>query len=700
MRVPILEYQGQTFYGEVILTKDQLQKLKDRLLKVDEFAFDTETNTLKVQAPGYLELVGMSICFGINDVYYIPVGHYFDDNQLPVDYVIDELKPVFEREGIRLIGWNIKYDLHVIKTLGIDFKTKDIWDGMIATFDLDEEAPKGLKDTTRRIYGYEQPKIETILATVTPEEKKIYGLKTSNKPPFQLVRIDKASPYALQDAFWTWRHYVDYQQDAIEREGYSKIFKKQMEFLLVLFNMERRGVKIDVNKLKEMQKMAEKDLDDLAYQIYELAGVRFDIASSQQLAELLFGYEKKNKKGEFVGNKDILRVSFKFPVVKETDKGMPSTDEDALEQILNLDYKRKEKKVGQEVVRLILKYKKLMKLKTAFMDGILEDLYPDGKVHPTFNLGGAKSGRLSCSDPNLQQLPRPLEEPSEPNREKFADEESYKREYEKYLLEKEEYDFWKRYEIRSLMIPDNENEVIIASDFSNLELRVLAHFSKDPALLDAFDPKYNNGHGKDVHGNTAVVMFGLDCDPDECKKKYPKERQVGKTINFLLVYGGSPRALAQTLGVDEETATKYYNLYFEKFKGVKDFMHSQKKLAKRYGYVLTAIGRKKRLPYINSDNIKMKSYNERLAVNSPIQGTASDIAMFAQLKIEKNKRLKELGCKMLLQVHDELVFSCPRENADEAISIIKECMEHPFSKELNVPLVADADYADNYADAK
>lgn len=702
MKKEFLTIDGKTYYGEVIRTPEELDKLVNILMTIDEFAFDTETNTLKVQAPGFLELVGISFCFGNNNTYYIPTGHVFDEEQLEADYVIEKLKPVFARKDIRLIGWNIKYDLHVITTLGIQVATEDIWDGMIAVWDIDENESKSLKEATKRIFGYEQPKIDTVLATVTKEEKLMYGIKGNQKPPFQLTRIDVAYPYAMQDAFWTWRHYVDYQQDIIEMEQYNDIFKTQMKFLLVLFNMERRGIKIDVEKLKIMQKEAEKDLKDLEYKIYELAGLTFDIGSSQQLAELLFGYKKINKKGEFAGNKKLVDNSFNFPCSNYTDTGVPATGEDALLDVLKLNYIRdKRKQKGQELVKLILKYKKLMKLKSAFMDGLLDTMYPDGKIHPNFNLGGASSGRLSCSDPNVQQLPRPLEEPSEPKREKFSTEEEYQKAYKYYLEELDNYNLLKKYEIRELMIPDDpEKEVLIASDFSNLELRVMGMYSLDPALVDAFDPKYNNGHGKDVHGSTAVTMFDLDCDPDQCKKLYPQYRQIGKTLNFLLIYGGTPRALSQQLGVDEETAKKYYNLYFEKFKGVKKYMDTMKKLAHERGYVTTMLGRKRRLKNINSDNYKLVSYEERLALNAPIQGTASDIAMCSQIKAEYHPRLKEIGCRMISQVHDELIFICPEEHVEEAIKIIKECMENPFDRELPIKLVADADYGKSYAEAK
>jgi DNA polymerase-1 len=707
-----VDFQGteeRLLKGEVITTEKRLKRLAKRLMTVEEFAYDTETNTLRVQHQGEMDLVGISICFGEHDTYYIPTNHYFDDadDQLPVELVVKYLKPAFERTDVRIIGWNLKFDLHVLANVGIHIKTKDIFDGMIARWITNENVAKSLKECTSMKYGVAQTHFDECLATVTKEQKKELGLASNSKALFWMVKLAVGAPYALADAYWTWRHYVDWQMDEIKDEKMETIFYKvQMPFLVTLFNMERRGAKINIARLKEMQKKAEKDLADLEYKIVEIAGVELNIGSSQQLAELLFGYKKTNKKGEFSGNVKLLEKSFNYPTGAMTDGGMPKTGEDDLKPLLKTTYKKdKRKQEGLKMIEYILKYKKLNKLKSAFIDGLLSQAYKDGKVHPSFNQVGTDSGRLSCSEPNLQQLPRPVEMPSEPNREKFEDELEYDKAVEKYEKKKEEADFWKFYEIRDCFIPDNEDEVIVALDFSNLEMRLLAHFSGDPFLTQTFVEE------KDAHGATAVNMFALDCDPDKAKKLYPVLRQIAKTINFLLMYGGSGVTLYNTLRDEEATdengdpitkekAQEYYDLYFEKYAGVAGFIKNQKKFAHKNECVYSLIGRKRRLPDINSSNFRMAGYQERLSVNSCIQGSGGDIMMMCQPKIDNDARLQEMNCRMILQVHDELVFVCPREHVEEAIKIIKNYMEHPLPKPLNVPLRADADWGQTYAEAK
>ena len=394
---------GEYRIGEVITSLPRLKRLAHKLMKVEEFAYDTETNTLRVQHEGEMKLVGISICFGEHNTYYIPTGHYFDSNQLSVETVVKYLKPCFEREDVRIIGWNLKFDLHVLANVGINIKTKDIFDGMIARWITDENQAKNLKECTSMVYGVSQTHFDECLATVTNEQKKELGLKPASKAQFWMVKLDVGAPYALADAYWTWRHYVDWQMDEIKKEKMETIFYKvQMQFLLTLFNMERRGVRINLERLKEMSKKAEKDMADMEYRMVEIAGVEFSPNSSQQLAELLFGYKKFNKKGEFVGNAHILEKSFNYPVVSETAGGMPQTGDKQLKAITQQVFKRdKRKQEGQELVRILRDYKRLAKIKSAFIDGLLSQVYVDGKVHPSFNLGGTDTGRLSCSEPKV-----------------------------------------------------------------------------------------------------------------------------------------------------------------------------------------------------------------------------------------------------------------------------------------------------------
>ena len=533
----IVEFLGRNlkkYEGEMITSIQGLKKLRKKMLAIDEFAFDTETNTLRVKHPGEMQLVGISISWGEHNNYYIPTGHFFDEDQLTVKQVRKYLKDVFERDWIRIIGQNLKFDLHVLANIGICIKTTDIFCTQVARWLTNENVPKGLKEMTNSIYGIPQTHFDECLATVTNEEKKLAGLKANNKATFSLVRASIGAPYAIADAYWTWRHYCDWCMEELKNESMELIYKKHMKFLLTLFNMERRGVNVDLDRLKNMAEMAVEDLEDLEYKIAEMAGVVINPSSGQQIAELLFGYRKLNKQGEFVGNENILAHSYKFPIQKVTPTGAPKTGDEELANLLKLEYKKDKKKMeGQKLIKLLRKFKKLKKLKSAFIDGLIEGVYPDGKIHCSFNQTGTDSGRLSCSDPNLQQLPRPVElhDPMTPEdflRDKFklsdeemegvdfsnirealeyeyeyptgeltcpieelAEEPEFIGDYLSYLKDwrakNEESIFWKRYEIRSCFISDDpENEVIIAQDYSNLEMRLLAHFSKDPNLVETF----------------------------------------------------------------------------------------------------------------------------------------------------------------------------------------------------------------------
>lgn len=723
--------------GEVIRTETQLKRLYKKLMKVEEFAFDTEFTSLRMQYEGESDLVGVSFSWGIDNNYYVPVGHLVEYEQIDLNTFKKYMKKVFARKDVRIVGHNLKAELHALANVGIEVATNDLFDTIVAVWDINENEDLGLKEVTRKYYGYNQRHFDDILLTIPKEVKLDFGLKASDKGDASLVEIKYLAPYAMDDTFWTWQIYLDIQDD-LEKEGVEKYFySRQMPYVRVLFNMERRGVKVDVERLKKMSKMAEKDLAELEYKIFELAGVEFNVSSGQHLAEILFGWEKKKpvyktilepvidsrtgeqevyksgvKKGqpkwkeiktkeiigyEFSGNKHLIENSFRFPVISTTETGIPKTGANELEVLAKKQYKRdKRRSEGIEMVKLILRYKKLHKLKTAFIDGLLEHIYSDGKIHCSFNQTGTTSGRLSCNSPNLQQLPRALEEVGNPpSPERFESEDDYKKAYAKWEYEKAEYDFWSKYEIRSVFIPEDEDRVIVAADFSNLEMRILTHFSQDPLLIDMF------ARDADAHGDTAKNMFKLDCDASEVKKLYPHLRQRAKAINFLLVYGGSAIALSQTLDVSKQEGQELYDLYFDTYKGVKKYMTNQRRFAHKNEYVYTILGRKRHLEGINGTNYAEVGYLERLAINAPIQGSAADIAISAQLLIENDPILKELGYMQLIQIHDELVGSCPRENVEKVGERVKYLMENCLPKPMNnIKLKVDWDWGESYASAK
>lgn len=718
----------------VVDSHAKLKRLARIMRGLEEFAFDTETNTLRVLSYNKeFRLVGISISWGEYDNYYIPLGHRRQEDygrQLDLDVVVHHIKPIFERPDVRIIGQNIKFDLHVLARIGIFLKTHDIFDTMVASWLCDENSPNGLKENSHLLLGVDQTHFSEVTDNVPKEVKVMYGLKPNSRATFDLVLIDEGAPYALDDAFYTWELYRGFLI-RLEEEKMDKIFYKvYVPFIFVLFNMEEQGVTVDVDRLNDMDREMENDIEDLKYQMFDIAGVEFNPSSSSQLAELLFGYsappkmvdlskqpkivqrmfdeeddEALLKRGLYIdydeigynkalfkvtGDPNLKKASFNFRVISKTNKGAPQTNSEVFWQLSKQSFKTKRKQEGVKLCSLLLEYKKLDKLKSAFVTGLLEQLYDDGKAHPTFNIIGTDSGRLSCSNPNLQQLPK-------------ADEDD-------------------KYQIRSLFIgsidPEtNKRKKIVALDFANLEMRVLAHFSEDANLLKMFKD------GADTHGSTAVNMFELDCDPSEVKKKYPHLRQAAKVLNFLLMYGGGAYRLYESLKSDhyspvdlsdesylktygvktgEDVAQIYIDKYFATYSGVSKFIKDQKRYAHRHGYVYTLLKRKRRLPEINSSDYKQVAYCERLSVNSAVQGSAADITMSAQNRVMSDPWFKEHRVFMLLQVHDELVFECPEEYVDECIVKVQHYMSHPFgdSVELNLPLRADADFGDSYQEAK
>jgi DNA polymerase I-like protein with 3'-5' exonuclease and polymerase domains len=572
----------EKYKGHIITSEIELKRLKNKLMKLEEFAFDTEFTSLRMQYKGEQEFVACSFSWGKNNNYYISVGSQVNDEreQISLEMFVKYMRPVFARTNVRIIGHNLKAELHALANIDIEVKTTDLFDTLVAVWNVDENNEVGLKDVVGRYYKYEQTHFEDLLYTIPKEVKLDFGLKPTDKGDASLVDMYTMAYYAMDDTYWTWTIYLDIQ-DAMEDEGAEIYFyKRQMPFLRVLFNMERRGVRVDFERLRQMSKWAEKDLAEMEYQIYEIAGIEFSITSGQQLAEILFGWEKQKpiykkfrepivdpktgeqaiyksgaRKGElkwkewnsdviegyeFSGNKHLVENSFGFPVIATTPTGMPKTGGDELEELSKKVYKRDKRKAeGIEMVSLILRYKRLEKLRSTYMEGLAQQVYSDGKLHPSFNQTGTTSGRLSCSSPNLQQLPRPIEKVDDtpPPKEKFKSEEEYQKAYSTWEYEYAEYKFWSRYEIRDAIIPDKwvkdagveegEEEVVIAHDYKNLEMVILTHFSQDPKLVSLFK---NNA---DLHGQTAVDMYHLDCTDKEAKKLYPHYRQHAKVLNFL-----------------------------------------------------------------------------------------------------------------------------------------------------------------------
>lgn len=680
----------------IVDTPKKLDDLARKMMKVSEFAFDTETGSWTNNRSTGLAVRGenddlicvcITISWGDYNNYYIPLNHRREEDasrNLSEALVVKKLQPVFDREDVTVIGANLKFDLHVLNRIGFEFKTSmKQFDVLLAMWLVDENISGGLKGLSQYYFKYPQEHFSEIVNSVPSEVKREFGLKGSQKATYDLVAIEDGKNYALDDSFQTWNLYL-YALDMLEVEGMADIFwKHSIPFSKCLYKMERRGMVIDVERLDEMGVEIEKDLKSLIYSMIEILGEEFNPSSNIQLAEILFGYIKDGKQPQF-------KSTFNFPVQSKTEKGAPQTNALTLYRLSRLTYKTKRKKEGIEFVNLLMEYKRLEKLKSAFIDGLREQIYKDGKVHPSFNQNGADSGRISMSYPNCQQMPRAEED--------------------------------EKYKIRSLFIGDLDSQgrrkKIIAVDLSNLEIRVTAHFSQDEKLLEMF------ANGEDIHGATAVNMFELDCLPNEAKKKYPHLRQVAKILNFLLIYGGGAFTLYNNLlndpvkpidlGDEEhlaqypeakdgvEVAQIYIDKYFETYQGVAKFIRRQKMMAHKNGYIKTVLQRKRRLKDINSSDFKLKAYNERLAVNSTIQASAADITSSAQIRIDSDRWFEEHECLMLNQIHDEIVMECPEEYIEEAIKRVQHYFKYPFGDDIEfIPtLESEGDFGDSYANAK
>ena len=745
-------YKPEMREWEIIDSEEKLKELVEKMRYIPAFAFDTETSGLRVYADNdNFAIADITISWGEDNNYDITVNKLRDediDRNIPIDTVVELLKPIFERLDVLIIGANLKFDMHTLARVGISIKTENLFDTQLASWLCDENSPNGLKENSAMKMHISQTHFKEVTDAIPNEVKKQFGYKANAKvKDFRLVSIEEGHKYCLEDAFFTWCLALGFMQELVDEKMEDIYYKKMIPFMRVLFDMEEKGITVDVDRLQEMQVEMQEDLDQLQYEIYELSGTEFNIGSPAQKSLILFGiddytlsfseYLEKYKKryAKKIAEKGldldkvkksyedkqndpdrirILNHCFNFSPIAYTDTGNPSTDSDAIWRISRLNPRERRKKEGVEMCDLLLSYSKLSKLKTAFADGILEQLYPDGKCHTNFNQTGTDSGRLSSSQPNLQQLPKAEEEDKYQIRSVFIGSLYYETEegmcYD--TIEDAEADGYDEDDL------EPKRKKIIALDYHNLEMVCLTHFSHDKNLSEMF------ANDDDAHGSTAVNMFNLPCTPVECKKEYPHLRQAAKTINFLLMYGGGASLLYEKLASDhftpidlgskeylseykcrngKEVAQKFIDKYFESYSGVAEFIRSQKRFAHKNKYVYTILGRKRRLPDINSSDSEKSSYCERLSVNSAIQGTAGDITSSAQIRIFREELSKKYLCHMLLQVHDELVFECPERYLEECIEVIKYDMEHPFGDKESQQvkyLRADYDTGDSYQEAK
>ncbi|WP_312787805.1 DNA polymerase I, partial [Stenotrophomonas indicatrix] len=597
---------------ETVLTTEQLQAWVARVQQADLISFDTETDALDAMRA---RLVGISLAVEPGKAAYIPVGHDYPGApaQLPLAQVLDALRPVLQDPAKKKLGQHGKYDLHVLRRHGVDVQGYHD-DTMLESFVLNSTATRHDMDSLAlRYLGYNTIKFEDVAG------------KGAKQISFSQVGIDEAGRYAAEDADITLRLHHALQPQLLAEPTLDSVYRSiEMPLVPVLASIEANGVRIDTDELRRQSQDLSSRMLAAQQKATELAGRSFNLDSPKQLQAVLFD-------------------ELKLPAVVKTPKGQPSTNEEALEAIAE-----------QHVLpRVILEYRGLAKLRSTYTDKLPEMVNSEtGRVHTSYHQSGAATGRLSSSDPNLQNIPIRTEDG--------------------------------RRIRRAFIAP--EGFQLLAADYSQIELRIMAHLSGDPGLVRAFE------QGADVHRATAAEVFGRTLE-----EVTSNERRAAKAINFGLMYGMSAFGLARNLGIDRGQAQDYVALYFSRYPGVRDFMERMREQAREQGYVETLFGRRLYLNDIHARNQGLRAGAERAAINAPMQGTAADIIKRAMVDVDKWLRDSGAPARMILQVHDELVFEAEAGFIEELRSNVVQRMSQ--AAQLRVPLVVDTGTGSNWDEA-
>ncbi|MBI5701677.1 DNA polymerase I [Candidatus Saganbacteria bacterium] len=617
------------FNFKLIDNDNHYQNLIHKLKECESFAFDTETDSLNTFKAN---LIGISFSIDESEAFYLPFGHKVEpasepclpvgtargsksinrgvQPQVNIKMALTALKPIFEDKTKLKIGHNLKYDVEVMKKYDIEVSSP-YFDTMVAAY---------LIDPTIGRYS-----LKKVGAQYLGRTEMINFDELGSEGNFATVPIDVAKDYACSDADVT-RGLKEVFEKTLKSENMEDVFNKiEMPLLDVLIKMEETGVFIDAKYLKKLSQEIELAMKDLERHIFAICGEVFNLNSPKQLAVVLF--EK-----------------LKLPIIKKTKTGA-STDAEVLEELS-----------GQfEIAEKLLEYRGLNKLKSTYVDTLPELINKEtGRVHANFNQTITATGRLSSSNPNMQNIPVKSE-------------------------------LGKR--VREAFVPQNKGYKIIAADYSQIELRVLAHLSQDEKFIEAFKLD------EDIHTATAADIFNVPLD------KVTKEmRSSAKTVNFGIIYGISGFGLAKSLKIKRTEAEQFIEKYFKRYPGIKAFIEKTIKDAKDTGFVTTMLGRKRPLPDINSPNQGMRGFAERTAINTPVQGTAADMIKLAMVNIHRKCQMSSVKCQMILQVHDELVFEVPNSEVDKVKKIIQDEMQNALK--LSVPLKIDIGVGENWAEAK
>ena len=595
---------------ETLLTEADLNRWVEKLNQAKLFALDTETDNLDYMAAN---LVGISFALENGEAAYLPLqlDYLGAPKTLKKATALSLLKPVLENPAIQKVGQNFKYDLTIFARNGIDVQGV-AFDTMLESYVLNSTGRHNMDDLAKRYLGHQ---------TISFEE--IAG-KGKNQLTFNQIPLEQAAEYAAEDADVTMKLQQVLWEKLSKEPTLEKLFKEmELPLLGVLSRMERRGVLIDSDALFLQSNEIANRLSELEEQAYVLAGQPFNLASTKQLQEILF-----DKLG--------------LPVIQKTPKGAPSTNEEVLEELA----------FSHELPKVLVEHRGLSKLKSTYTDKLPQMVNPQtGRVHTSYHQAVTATGRLSSSDPNLQNIP-------------IRNEEGRR--------------------IRQAFIA-REGFTVVAADYSQIELRIMAHLSQDQGLINAFT------QGKDIHRSTAAEIFGAALD-----EVTSEQRRNAKAINFGLIYGMSAFGLSRQLGIGRADAQSYMDLYFKRYPGVQTFMHDIREKAKAQGYVETLFGRRLYLPDINSSNGMRRKAAERVAINAPMQGTAADIIKRAMIQLDQ-KLQNDPDIAMIMQVHDELVFEVRSEKVAFYSELIKTQMES--AADLVVPLIVEVGQGTNWDEA-
>jgi DNA polymerase-1 len=597
---------------ETVFDEAQLERWLERLARAPLFAFDTETTSLDYMVA---ELVGVSFAVNAGEAAYVPLAHSYPGApaQLDRELVLARLKPLLEDPGRPKVGQNLKYDASVLARYGIELRGI-AFDTMLESYVLDAAGSRHDMDTLALKY----------LGRTTTHFEDVAG-KGAKQITFDQVGIEEAAAYAAEDAEVTLALHRSLWPRLEAEPALRRVFTEiELPLVPVLSRMERTGALLDEEQLWEQSRELGQRLQALEEEAHNLAGQAFNLGSPKQLGEVLF-----DKLG--------------LPVRKKTPKGAPSTAEEVLQE-LAMDY---------PLPKLLLEHRSLSKLKGTYTDKLPAMIHPDtGRVHTSYHQAVTATGRLSSSDPNLQNIPIRTAEG--------------------------------RRIRRAFIAPPGYR--IVAADYSQIELRIMAHLSGDDGLLDAFRENL------DVHSATAAEVFGVALDSVSAE-----QRRKAKAINFGLIYGMSAFGLARQLHLDRGEAQRYIDVYFQRYPGVRDYMERTRTLAHEQGYVETLFGRRLYLPEINARNKMRQQAAERTAINAPMQGTAADIIKRAMLDVDDWLRAAQVDARMIMQVHDELVLEVAEDQLDSVCTTL--CERMGAAAELAVPLLVEAGNGANWDEA-